>query len=254
MADALAALAAADPARARFGADHHGYALAPPLAEAEVAAIEAAVGPLPDDLRALVREAGAGGAGPGYGWLPIARVAACAAPPGAVGWTRGLPVAHLGCGYAAVVALDGDARGEVWVDARAAGVVASLAPSFAAWFLDWVDRLARAAWPSPLVPPGGCALAAALGGYLGACEQRLGLAAGSLAGAALRDALEALGPGAIEVVADGAPVLFDDGDRLDPCLDCARLIADLGRDGLARDAVVAGVPPRPLRAAVTRPR
>ena len=136
--EAVAALAASDPGHRRFGAAQHRYALRPPLAEPALAAIEAALGaPLPDDLRGFAAEASAGGAGPGYGIVALDRAAAYAvAAPADAPWTRGLPVAHLGCGYAAVVALDGSARGEVWIDARAIGVLAPTHASFTALYLD----------------------------------------------------------------------------------------------------------------------
>jgi len=97
------------------------------------------------------------------------------------------------------------------------------------------------------VPPGACALAAALSDYLAHCEAAAGQAAGSLAGAALRDALARLGPGAIEVAAESSVAWFDADDRVDPCIACARLIDNLAGDGLRRDVVAPGVPPRPLR-------
>lgn len=247
--EAVAVLAAADPARRRFGAAHHRYELAAPLPAAALADIEHQLGaPLPDDLRRFVTEVGAGGAGPGYGIVPIDRGCAYAitAPPGAP-WTCGLPVAHLGCGYAAVVALDGGARGELWIDARAAGVLAPRHGSFTAFYLDWIDGLAHARWPDPPVPPGVCALAAALSGYLAHCEAEAGVAPGTLAGAPLADALGRLGPGAIAVAAESSIGWFDERDRVDPCIACARLVDNLAADGLGRDAVAPGVPPRPLR-------
>jgi len=145
-----------------------------------------------------------------------------------------------------VVALDGSARGEVWIDARAIGVVRPIQPGVTALYLDWIDRLAHARWPEPHVPAGACALAAALSGYLARCEAEAGAPAGTLAGAALRDALSRLAPGAIEIAAEASP-WFDDGDRVDPCIACARLIEDLAGDGLRRDVVAPGAPPRPLR-------
>jgi hypothetical protein len=247
--EAVGALAAADPALRRFGASHHRYALAPPLGAAALAVLEAQLGAaLPDELRDFAAEVGAGGAGPGYGIVPLDRAApyVVAAPAGAP-WTRGLPLAHLGCGYTAVAALDGDARGEVWIDARAIRATRAIQPSFTAFYLDWIDRLAHARWPEPHVPPGACPLAAALSGYLAHCEAERGLAAGTLAGDALRDALSRLGPGAIEVAAESAASWFDDDDRVDPCIACARLLDNLAADGLGCDVVAPGVPPRPLR-------
>ncbi|MGN6108475.1 MAG: SMI1/KNR4 family protein [Kofleriaceae bacterium] len=246
---ALAALAEGDRALRRFGAAHHRYALAPPSSASAIEAIERRIGPLPDDLRTFALEVGAGGAGPYYGWLPLERAAELVydAPPGIERWRRALPVAHVGCGYAAVVPLDGDARGELWLDARALGQVHPIAPSFTAFYVGWIDRLARGRWPDDLVPPGACALASALGGYLGVCEQRLGIEPGTLAGPALREALDALGPGAIASAAEGPLPLFEPGDRVDPCLACARLVDHLAADGLRRDAVAPGLPPLPLR-------
>jgi hypothetical protein len=247
--EAVRALAAADTGLRRFGASQHRYALAPALPADALDALERRLGaPLPDDLRGFAAAVGAGGAGPGYGVVPIESAAAyvTAAPAGAA-WTRGLPLAHLGCGYAAVVALDGDARGEVWLDARAIGVVRLIQPSFTAFYLDWIDRLAHARWPESHVPPGACPLAAALSGYLAHCEAELGVAAGMLAGEPLRAALSRLGPGAIAVAAESAIAWFDDGDRVDPCISCAFLLDNLAADGLRRDVVAPGVPPRPLR-------
>ena len=235
--EALAALAASDPAYKRFGAAHHRYELAPPL---ELTSVD-----LPDDLRAFVRDIGSGGAGPYYGWLPVERAAnhLIEAPAPVTAWQRALPIAHLGCGYAALVPLDGAARGEVWIDARALGLVAPIRPSFTAFYLEWIDRLAHNAWPDGFVPPGACTLASALSGYLGMCERRLGIPAGSLAGQQLRDALALLGPGAIELAAEGPLALFAPGDRVDPCIVCARLVDSLAAEGLRRDVVAPGVRP-----------
>jgi hypothetical protein len=133
--------------------------------------------------------------------------------------------------------------GSIWIDARAIGVVEKIAPSFTAYYLGWLDRLARNQLPDACVPAGRCALANALGGYLGVCEQRLGLAPGTIAGDALRDALAALGAGAIAIAADRS-ALFADGEPVDPCLACARLVDNLG---LGAEVVTPGIRPRPER-------
>lgn len=247
--DAVAALAAADPGLRRFGAARHRYALLPPLDDAALARAEHAAGDvLPDEVRGFACELAAGGAGPGHGIVAIDRAAAyVVAAPAGLPWTRALPVADLGCGYAAVVALDGAARGEVWIDARGAGVVRPIATGMTAFYLDWIDRLAHGRWPEPHVPAGVCALPVALSAYLARCEDDAGAASGTLAGAALRDALSRLGPRAIEIAAGAAVRWFDDADPVDPCIACARLIDDLAADGLRRDAVAPGLAPRPMR-------
>lgn len=60
-----------DPSCKVFGAGTHGYRLAPPLTEREVAALEKKWKvKLPPGLRAFYTQVGNGGAGPGYGLLP----------------------------------------------------------------------------------------------------------------------------------------------------------------------------------------
>lgn len=226
--ETLAALAAADPKLLRFGAAHHRYQLAPVLQDPD----------LPDELRAYATEIAGGGVGPYYGLLPLDRVVPIAAVSGVTAFTRALPIAHLGCGYAAVIALDGSAKDQVWIDARALGLVAPIYDSFTEYYLDWISRLANAAWPAHFVPPGRCALAAALAGYLGIHEQRLGVGPGELAGDALADALSALGPGAIQIANEGP--LFAPDEPVEPCVGCARLISNLGLDPAV---VVRGVAP-----------
>jgi hypothetical protein len=223
--EALVALAAADPACKRFGASHHRYELAPPVPALAVGS---------EDLIAFATTVSGGGAGPYYGLLALDRLSPVRTPAG-----DALPVAHLGCGYAAVLQL---ATGEVWIDARLLGIARPIHPSFTAFYIDWIDRLARNAWPESFVPPGACALPNALGGYLAAYEQEHGIAAGTLAGEALREALGQLGPGAIEIA--GGPPLFEPGDRVDPCIECARLVDNLG---LSRGVIAPGIPPRPVR-------
>jgi hypothetical protein len=219
-------IAAGDRACKRFGAARHRWALRGPSTESLNADFES----LPADYRAFVKEISGGGAGPYYGLIDVERAIRY---PIDGAWGRGIPIADAGCGYGIVLAESG-----VWICARPIGVVRAIAPSFTAYYLDWLQRLARNDVPEPPVPSGQCALAGALGGYLGACEQRLGLALGTIAGDALRDALDALGPGAITIAADRAEPLFADGEPVDPCLACAILVENLG---LSRDVVAPGL-------------
>jgi hypothetical protein len=212
--EAVAALAASDRSLKRFGARVHRYELAPPAPPS----IE-----VPEDLHELVTTFASGGAGPGYGWQ--------IGPRYRLGDRDAIVVGHLGCGYAAALV-----DGAVWIDASAIGVVAPIAPSFTAFYLDWIDRLANNVLPDAFVPPGACALASALGGFLGVHEQRLGLAPGTISGDAMRDALAQLGTGAIEIAAQRSP-LYPDGARVDPCIACAKLLANLG---LSDDVVSRG--------------
>ena len=217
--ETLAALAAADPQLRRFGAATHRYELAPVLAVNDAAH-------LPAELRAYATQIAGGGVGPYYGLLPLAEVKPIAAVKGVTAFTRALPIAHLGCGYAAVIPLDGDALDQVWIDARGLGLVAPMYGSFTAYMIDWIDRLATATWPEGFVPPGKCALAAALAGYLGMHEQRLGVEPGGLTGEALADVLSQLGPGAIQIANEGP--LFAADAPVDPCVTCTRLLDNLG--------------------------
>jgi len=223
--EAVAALAASDKSLKRFGARVHRYELTAPLSADELAATEARVGRLPDDLRELATTFASGGAGPYYGWRIGERYR--------LRDRDAITIAHVGCGYAAVIV-----DGEIAIDAAGIGVVTPIYPSFTAYYLDWIDRLASNALPEAFVPPGACALANALGGYLGVHEQRLGLAPGTISGEALRDALAQLGPGAIEIAAQRSP-LFPDGTRVDPCIACAKLLANLG---LGEDVVARAEP------------
>jgi len=168
------------------GAAHHRYELAPPI---ELASVD-----LPDDLRAFVRDIGAGGAGPYYGWLPIERAAKrlIEAPVAVTAWQRALPIAHLGCGYAALV------RSTV---RRAARCGSTRAPRPRRPIRRRSPRstsngsTASLATRGPrLRAPGACALASALSAT---SDVRAAprVPAGSLAGEQLRDALAELDRG-----------------------------------------------------------
>jgi hypothetical protein len=237
--EALRELAASDRSLKRFGVAGHRYQLAPALGD-DVAVFEFeprheyeeddARVRVPRELHEFAARVGGSGAGPGYGFLGVHRVVR--AQP----WRLGIAVAHLGCGYAAVVAVD---DGQVWIDARSIGIAKPIAPTFTAWYLDWLARLASNVLPEAHVPPDACPLPNALSGFLGVREHQLGLAAGTLSGSALREALADLGTHSIEIAAESS-VLFAAGTRVDPCIACARLVETLGADGLRPDVVCPG--------------
>lgn len=121
-----------DVTRQVFGANTHGWTFGPAMTSAELAALEARVGPLPDEYRALVLEIGGSGAGPYYGLLA----------PDAVAPTRTghLVIAEQGCGGYSVLMLDGPHRGEVWADwTREGGALQPEAPSLFAWYERWLE-------------------------------------------------------------------------------------------------------------------
>ncbi|HUS29437.1 MAG TPA: hypothetical protein VMZ53_13050 [Kofleriaceae bacterium] len=253
----LAALTASDPACKRFGAAQHRYELLPPVTDIELSQIDerlaatdaAPSGVLPEDYADYIARFSAGGVGPYYGLLRADRAAAFLidAPSTVTAWKRALPIAHVGCGYAAVMPLDGAAAGQIWIDARSLQLVAPVRPSFTAFYLDWIDRLAQPQGLDPFVPPNQCAVVAALTGYLAMTEQQRGLAAGSLDGEALRETLGELGVGAIEVTASAPLPIFHAGDRVDPCVACARALQGFAEQGLRLDVVAPGLPPLPAR-------
>lgn len=71
----VAALGALPASSEVFGALGHRWALADPLAEGDLAELEAHLGVrLPEEYRAFLTQVGAGGAGPAYGVFPVRRV------------------------------------------------------------------------------------------------------------------------------------------------------------------------------------
>src|SRR5687768_10926410 len=135
----LAGLSASDPTCKRFGAAQHLYELMPPI-EASALDVE-----LPDDYLEYVTRLSAGGVGPYYGLIRVDRAIEYAidAPSGIAAWRRALPITHLGCGYAALLVVDGPASGQIWLDARQLGLLQPIRPSFTAFYLDWIDRVAN---------------------------------------------------------------------------------------------------------------
>jgi hypothetical protein len=136
----IALLAAVDDDRQVFGADTHDYALAKPLTGDELGDLERALGvALPDEVRAFLRRAGACGAGPYHGLLPLLAVDRDA-----------IRIADQGCGMSSLLVVAGDAKGEVWTD-MGDDQRAPEARSLLAWYEAWLDR-AMIAWAVHAAP------------------------------------------------------------------------------------------------------
>jgi len=263
----LADASAHDRGLRRFGARHHRYRLAPPLPAARLDAIEAELGlRLPSEYRGLIAEVGDGGAGPYHGLMPldhpVQRAVAhgefplAAAAPGAGpaelagrALYRGVVgLGHVGCGYVAFLVVRGAAAGQVWLDLRGAGEgVGPIHPDFTSYYRAWIARAARNQLPDGWVTPGRCALPAALSSYLAGRERAAGVPPGTLGDDALREALGALGPGAIRCAASGDDPFFDADEPIDPCPRCEQMIENLAARGLGRDRIAPGLPPWPQR-------
>jgi len=172
--DRIRLLAAIDADHRLFGAHVHEYQLAPPLTEAELAALEADLGPLPAEYRVFVRTLAAHGAGPylGLGELCVpddpggdrapdpARVFWCDRataydarwPPGAHLLDGTLVLADQGRGGRSLLVVRGPRAGEVWRDRgrdRARGGprgpggecgIEPEAPGLVDWYEQWIAR------------------------------------------------------------------------------------------------------------------
>lgn len=258
--EVLALLDQRDPARLAFGADAHGYALAPTLAEARVEAIEAAIGAaLPADYRAFVTTIGAAGAGPGHGLValdhplqleplarPFAHVEALRPSTDVADRTSpywsddrldgAILLCDHGCAYLSLLVVRGARAGEVWADLRAAGVgIAPSHPSFSAWYGEWLDA-ARREPPYPRCPAPGesCALPNALGSYFAQVEEQHGVGSGELVEAVVREALWSIPDGGI-ANSTGAGRFFAAGPiRLCAC--CSAMVDRFEARGMMRRA------------------
>lgn len=225
-----------DPDHVMFGAATHGYALAAPLPEARVAAIEGALGvTLPADYRHFVTTVGASGAGPGYGLVPLdhpAQLEPLARPfvlVNALGppatpddtndpywrspWLDGaMLLADHGCTYLSVLVIRGAAAGQVWADLRAAGVgIVPTHASFTAWYAEWLRAVDHVpSYDACPAPAGSCSLPNACANFFAQLEQQHGVAPGMLPEAVVRDALWGIGDGAI-ATATTADRFFEEG-------------------------------------------
>jgi len=161
--DRIRLLAAIDPQHRLLGARTHEYQLAPPLTEAELAALERDVGPLPAEYRVFVRSFAAHGAGPHGGLCELgvpeaarggvtphpSRVFRCdratswdaPCPSGAHLLDGTLVLADPGRNGRSVLIVRGPRAGEVWEDrTREAQGIAPEAPSLVAWYEQWIAR------------------------------------------------------------------------------------------------------------------
>jgi hypothetical protein len=160
-----------------------------------------------------------------------------------------LGLGHVGCGYIALLVVRGAAAGQVWLDAREAGLgIAPIAPSFTAYVQDWIARSTRNLLPRAVVPAGVCSLPAALSSYLAQRERDRGLEPGTIDDRGLRDALGAIGPRAIATAMVSDRPFFAHGDLVDPCPSCEVMLENLRGRGLGADALTPGWPPIPERA------
>jgi hypothetical protein len=254
------ALAGGDRQLRRFGAAAHRWQRRPVLDADRVAAIESAHGiRLPEDYRGYLTTVGDGGAGPYYGVLPLDHPAqlgslrgpcpVVAADPRVDPWRGVLALADLGCDQAALLVVDGPARGTVWADARAVGAgVVPLAASFADFITAGLTATAGGELPLALASPTSCAIPRLLSALLAREEERLGREPGTLGGDDVRAVLAGLGPGAISIGSIGT-VLHDPGDAIAPCGQCAVVLDNLAQQGLDRAVLAAATLPRPLRPA-----
>jgi tetratricopeptide (TPR) repeat protein len=160
-------LAAIDADHRLFGARAHEYQLAPPLTEAELAALEADVGQLPAEYRVFVRTLAAHGAGPylGLGELRVpddpggdrapdpARVFWCDRatsydarwPPGAHLLDGTLVLADHGRGGRSLLVVRGPRAGEIWRDRARGGPggpggIEPEAQGLVDWYEQWIAR------------------------------------------------------------------------------------------------------------------
>lgn len=156
-------LAAIDPGHQIFGASTHRHQLGTPVDADGIGALEAELGPLPEDYVALIRAFGMTGAGPYYGLLaprpprdpqhalqpdPRRGFPCDGATPydarladGASVLDGTVVLADQGCGGRSLLILRGPHAGEVWSDwTSEQGTVAPEARTVIAWYEQWIDR------------------------------------------------------------------------------------------------------------------
>ncbi|MCL1993099.1 MAG: SMI1/KNR4 family protein [Spirochaetes bacterium] len=164
-----------------FGAAEHKFILNPVLPEADVKNFEREHNiELPKDYFYFVTNIGNGGAGPGYGLLPLETWSRELADPPAgdflntpfphtAPWndtvfyeldddggddfyhsnkyvTGAIRIAHYGCGIMYMLVVTGNEKGHIWVDDRCSdyGIYPAANPpvGFETWYTDWLEKSA----------------------------------------------------------------------------------------------------------------
>ena len=218
---------------------HHNGKHDEPLSEVDVQTLEKETGALPADYREFLRTVAASGAGPGYGLLAPTAAVQARVRSGTFDWVHGaqkatpargmLVLAMAGCGIAWLLVLHGPHAGEVWVDACGAdGDVRRVAPSFSAWYRDWLAASVRNEQRWIHWDGAACATPSVF-------SQMLDKQAAS---GPPNDSLD-LQVGAIAISAINAD-LFDAPTIVDPCASCAYLARHLGvrHDAFAKSSTV----------------
>ena len=172
LVDKLERLRVRDRRRSAFGASDHQYRLGEKVPLKVLTTLERKLKvTFPDEYRAWLLAVGEGGAGPGYGLIPL-EIAARRGPTARLdrpfpfstsqgaavsearvrdpnasipGWTvdGALPLAGHGCGWESVLVLDGEQEGLIWYggDGWWPETAAGAQLSFFDWYEAWLDAM-----------------------------------------------------------------------------------------------------------------
>jgi hypothetical protein len=239
-----------------LGWKHHGGLLGPPLSPAQLASVEACTGPLPADYRTFVTDIAALGAGPGYGLLSPTGSLAARMAAGTFTWQHdskpttpaagAIPIAHAGCGVMWLLVLSGRHTGEVWLDARSSDrKVRRVAPTFSAWYRDWLAAAVQNAQPWLQWDAGCCATPSVLSQVIESLRRN------GIPDEAMHDELpKRLKPGSVSLASTGSSYFAPEA-ALDACQGCISLAA---RFGLGSDVFLPADEPELGRSDELKPR
>lgn len=252
-----------------FGADVHGFKLAPPMPEAQVARIESAIGVrLPEDYREFLTQVGAFGAGPGYGLVNLDHPSQWDGPASAefivptvcvitgndgsevVGHSNFTPeregmvmLADHGCGKLSLLVVNGEDVGAVYTDLT--GIDAGLVrchDDFWQWYGAWLDELRRGTESPALGDPSLCSTPRALSNYFrNYAEKALGSPEASISPEQMRVLLEGIGNGGIRCGTEAGRFFIEQNVRM--CASCVSMLANLTHNGLRLSAIEPGAGP-----------